>query len=87
MNGVNRTPCLDPATGEVLDFVHVPEEVRHGVWTRGVARLNGEPYAAAALADSGCDRRSRLRRDLRPLASGDGRLRRRRHPHAGASHR
>ena len=47
---VDAEPCLDPATGEVLDFVHVPEEVRHGVWTRGVARLNGEPYAAALVA-------------------------------------
>lgn len=47
---VDAEPCLDPATGEVLDFVHVPEEVRHGVWTRGVERLNGEPYAAALVA-------------------------------------
>jgi hypothetical protein len=47
---VDAEPCLDPATGQVLDFVHVPEDVRHAVWTRGVARLTGEPYAAALVA-------------------------------------
>ena len=47
---VDVEPCLDPATGRVLDFVHVPEDVRHAVWRRGVARLEGEPYAAALVA-------------------------------------
>jgi hypothetical protein len=47
---VDLEPCLDPATGQVLDFVHVPEDVRHAVWKRGVARLAGEPYAAALVA-------------------------------------
>jgi hypothetical protein len=47
---VDTEPCLDPLTGQVLDFVHVPEDVRHGVWLRGVARLTGEPYAAALVA-------------------------------------
>jgi hypothetical protein len=47
---VDAEPCLDPATGQVLDFVHVPEDVRHAVWRRGVARLTGEPYAAALVA-------------------------------------
>lgn len=47
---VDAEPCLDPATGEVLDFVHVPEDVRHAVWSRGVQRLTGEPYAAALVA-------------------------------------
>jgi hypothetical protein len=47
---VDAEPCLDPATGLVLDFVNVPEDVRHAVWTRGVARLATEPYAAALVA-------------------------------------
>ena len=47
---VDAEPCLDPASGRVLDFVHVPEDVRHGVWKRGVSRLVGEPYAAALVA-------------------------------------
>ena len=47
---VDAEPCLDPVTGRVLDFVLVPEDVRHAVWRRGVARLEGEPYAAALVA-------------------------------------
>jgi hypothetical protein len=47
---VDAEPCLDPSTGRVLDFVHVPEDVRRAVWNRGVARLRGEPYAAALVA-------------------------------------
>ena len=47
---VDVEPCLDPATGRVLDFIHVPEDVRHAVWRRGVSRLEGEPYAAALVA-------------------------------------
>ena len=47
---LDAEPCLDPANGRVLDFVHVPEDVRHAVWKRGVARLAGEPYAAALVA-------------------------------------
>jgi hypothetical protein len=47
---VDAEPCLDPATGRVLDFINVPEDVRHAVWRRGVARLMGEPYAAALVA-------------------------------------
>ena len=47
---VDVEPCLDPATGRVLDFVRVPEDVRHAVWRCGVARLGGEPYAAALVA-------------------------------------
>jgi hypothetical protein len=47
---VDAEPCLDPSSGRVLDFVNVPEDVRHAVWRRGVARLTGEPYAAALVA-------------------------------------
>jgi hypothetical protein len=32
-----------------LDFV-TAEDVRHAVWRRGVSRLEGEPYAAALVA-------------------------------------
>jgi hypothetical protein len=47
---VDAEPCLDPGSGRVLDFVNVPEDVRHAVWRRGVARLAYEPYAAALVA-------------------------------------
>jgi hypothetical protein len=38
------------ADGRVLDFVQVPDDVRQGVWQRGVERLDGEPYTAALVA-------------------------------------
>ena len=43
-------PTVDPATGQVVDFVGAPLSVRHAVWPRGVARLSGEPWAAALVA-------------------------------------
>jgi hypothetical protein len=46
---VDAAPVLD-GSGRILDFVHAPEEMRHDVWRRGVARLEGEPYAAALVA-------------------------------------
>src|SRR5262249_36506940 len=47
---VDETPFLHPATGAVLDLVHLPETVRRGVRRRGVAGLGAEPYAAARVA-------------------------------------
>jgi hypothetical protein len=38
------------ADGAVADFVGAPPSVRQGVWPRGVARLAGDPYAAALVA-------------------------------------
>ena len=58
---VDAEPCLDPRTGEVLDFANVPEEVRHPLWTRGVARLTGEPYAAALVAQHALHIHRRMR--------------------------
>ena len=43
-------PTVDPGTGRVVDFVGAPLSVRHAVWPRGVARLTGEPWAAALVA-------------------------------------
>ena len=61
---VDAEPCLDPATGRVLDFVNVPEDVRHAVWKRGVARLAGEPYAAALVAQHALHVYRRMRQQL-----------------------
>lgn len=47
---VDAAPIVDPATGALLDFVHAPEDVRHGVWPRGVGHLSHVPYAAALVA-------------------------------------
>ena len=45
----DAAPGVD-ASGNVLDFMTVPLEVRHGVWPRGIARLAGDPWAAALVA-------------------------------------
>jgi hypothetical protein len=47
---VDASPILDPSTGQVLDFVHIPNDVKRGIWPRGVARLADAPYAAALVA-------------------------------------
>jgi hypothetical protein len=47
---VDASPIVDPASGEILDFIHVPESIRQEVWPRSVERLDGEPYAAALVA-------------------------------------
>lgn len=40
----------DPATGDVLDFMTVSDDVKRGVWPRAVDRLSAHPYAAALVA-------------------------------------
>jgi hypothetical protein len=46
----DAAPDIDPETGSVVDFVHAALPVRHEVWPRGVARLAGDPWAAALVA-------------------------------------
>ncbi len=46
----DAAPIVDPETGEIADFVSAPLRVRHAVWPRGVARLAGDPWAAALVA-------------------------------------
>jgi hypothetical protein len=43
-------PLVDPATGGLLDYVHAPDDVRRGIWPRGVERLSAFPYPAALVA-------------------------------------
>jgi hypothetical protein len=56
------TPMLD-ATGRVVDFVNIPVAVRQAVWPRGVARLAGDPWAAALVAQHAITVYSRFRSD------------------------
>jgi hypothetical protein len=58
---VDATPIVDPATGALLDFVHAPDDVRQGVWPRGVGRLSHVPYAAALVAQHASHIYSRYR--------------------------
>ena len=46
----DAAPRVNPATGQVFDFVTAPASVRQIVWPRGVARLAGDPWAAALVA-------------------------------------
>jgi uncharacterized protein DUF3891 len=46
----DAAPTVNPATGNVVDFVSAPLSVRHAVWPRGVARLADDPWAAALVA-------------------------------------
>jgi hypothetical protein len=46
----DASPSVDPVRGQVVDFVNAPASVRQTVWPRGVARLAGEPWAAALVA-------------------------------------
>jgi len=45
----DAAPAVD-AEGHVVDFITAPLSVRHGVWPRAIARLAGDPWAAALVA-------------------------------------
>ena len=47
---VDAAPLVDADSGGVVDFVKAPLAVRQGVWPRAVARLDGDPWAAALVA-------------------------------------
>ena len=46
----DAAPRVNAATGEVVDFVNAPADVRQAVWPRGVSRLATDPWAAALVA-------------------------------------
>src|SRR5918993_1669097 len=58
---VDAAPLVDPATGNLLDFVHAPDDVRQAVWPRGVERLAQTPYAAALVAQHALEIYARYR--------------------------
>ena len=60
---VDAAPVVDSESGRLLDFVHVPLDVRQGVWPRGIARLAHTPYAAALVAQHALHIYGRKRRD------------------------
>ena len=47
---IDASPAVDAASGGVVDFLKAPLSVRQGVWPRAIARLDGEPWAAALVA-------------------------------------
>jgi hypothetical protein len=46
----DAAPLVDTESGDLLDYVHAPDEVRQGIWPRGVGRLSTFPYVAALVA-------------------------------------
>ena len=46
----DAAPRVDPATGQIFDFVSAPAGIRQAVWPRGIARLADDPWAAALVA-------------------------------------
>jgi hypothetical protein len=59
----DAAPSVDPATGEILDFMQAPATVRRGVWPRTVARLTSDPWAAALVAHHAATVYGRFRGD------------------------
>ena len=59
----DAAPIVDPATGNVVDFVSAPRSVRHRVWARGIQRLADDPWAAALVAQHAVTVYDRFRRD------------------------
>lgn len=58
----DANPTVDPATGDVADFVRARTEVRQGVWPRCVGALAEEnPWAAALVAHHALTVYTRLR--------------------------
>jgi uncharacterized protein DUF3891 len=47
---VDAAPLVDEQTGDVVDFVAAPAEIRRALWPRGADRLASTPYAAALVA-------------------------------------
>src|SRR6476660_540925 len=43
-------PRVNPGAGEILDFVRAPLSVLHDVWPRAIARLGGDAWTAALIA-------------------------------------
>ena len=47
----DEAPPIDRDSGEPLDFVNAPADVRQDVWPRGVTSLAADPWAAALVAN------------------------------------
>jgi Protein of unknown function (DUF3891) len=65
---VDLAPLVDPANGQILDFVTAPVEVRQSVWPRAVERLADDPFAAALVAEHAIQIYSRFHQDAAWIA-------------------
>jgi len=48
--GVDASPLVDDETGEILDFIGTPDDIKRGVWPDAVAQLDATPYSATLVA-------------------------------------
>jgi hypothetical protein len=65
-NGWRETDAgfqLHPETGDIVDFMTVPDDIKRAVWSRGIRRLSHTPYAAALVAHHAAHVYSRYRED------------------------
>ena len=60
---VDAAPEVDHLTGQVVDFMTAPSLTKQSVWPRAVARLAGDPWAAALVAMHAITVYSRYRDD------------------------
>jgi hypothetical protein len=59
----DAAPTVDPATGDVVDFVHVPAGVRQAVLPRSAALVRDDPWAAALIVQHALTVYERFRAD------------------------
>ncbi len=59
----DRMPLVDDRTGQILDFMAAPLEVRQRIWPRAVERLRRTPYVAAIVAEHALTLFERYRTD------------------------
>ena len=59
----DAAPKVDSETGEVVDFVRAPAEIKHAVWPRAVRHLSMEPWSAALVAQHALTVYDRYRTD------------------------
>lgn len=59
----DAAPTVDPDTGRPVDFMTAPARVKQGVWPRAIARLAGDPWAAALVAQHAITVYDRFRLD------------------------
>jgi uncharacterized protein DUF3891 len=60
---VDAAPIVDASTGQILDYMHAPEQIRRAIWPRAVTLLGDMPYAAALVAQHAIHIYDRYRRD------------------------
>jgi hypothetical protein len=59
----DAAPTVDADSGEVVDFVRAPAEIKHAVWPRAVRHLSIEPWSAALVAQHAITVYDRFRTD------------------------